>query len=382
LYGAGTANNYLAGDTYIGTTTTSATKLTIGGSETASSAIARGGLLNTTLVASANSDVLVGLDINPTFNNGAFTGVINTAVRINGNLDANSIRTTSTLNIFNAFGGNDVNIGSSNGSFFFFNVRNTGAVLNIGGFSVNTNLSGATSGATRYNVLGTWSGTQTLGNLQGYTFNPNYSSFTLTSPANVSGFRFATTSISGTGAVYGFEGNLNNGTDRWNLYMNGTADNYLAGKLLINTTTVGTFNLDVNGTARVSGNMTLRLDQNASTNLRIVNVNAGAASYAELNLQSDNNSGSGGFSKNGTNITAYKIINPKDLSIYNASQAGGIAILNDFASGTIKMAAGGSSTAHMTIKSDGTINMSSLPTSTAGLSAGDIWNDGGTLKIV
>jgi hypothetical protein len=43
----------------------------------------------------------------------------------------------------------------------------------------------------------------------------------------------------------------------WGLYGAGTADNYLAGKLLINTTTVGTFNLDVNGTARVSGAMTL-----------------------------------------------------------------------------------------------------------------------------
>jgi len=36
----------------------------------------------------------------------------------------------------------------------------------------------------------------------------------------------------------------------------------------------------------------------------------------------------------------------------------------------------------MTIKSDGKINFSSLPTSATGLSAGDIWNDGGTLKIV
>jgi hypothetical protein len=30
----------------------------------------------------------------------------------------------------------------------------------------------------------------------------------------------------------------------------------------------------------------------------------------------------------------------------------------------------------------GTINAANLPTSATGLSAGDIWNDGGTLKIV
>ena len=34
------------------------------------------------------------------------------------------------------------------------------------------------------------------------------------------------------------------------------------------------------------------------------------------------------------------------------------------------------------IKNNGTINMPSLPTSATGLSAGDVWNDGGTLKIV
>lgn len=40
------------------------------------------------------------------------------------------------------------------------------------------------------------------------------------------------------------------------------------------------------------------------------------------------------------------------------------------------------STTRMTIKSDGKINMSSLPTSSTGLVAGDLWNDAGTVKIV
>jgi hypothetical protein len=83
----GTASNYLAGDTGIGSTTLgTSTKLTVGGTETASSAIARGQLINPTLVASANNDVLVGLDIAPTFTNGAFTGVTNTALRLAGNI--------------------------------------------------------------------------------------------------------------------------------------------------------------------------------------------------------------------------------------------------------------------------------------------------------
>jgi hypothetical protein len=83
LYMDGMAANYLAGDTGIGTTSLgTATQLTIGGSETAVSAIARGQLINSTLVASANGDTLVGLDINPTYTIGAFTGVSQYGLRI------------------------------------------------------------------------------------------------------------------------------------------------------------------------------------------------------------------------------------------------------------------------------------------------------------
>jgi len=65
----------------IGTTNPTA-KLQVTGSITAASALAQGVYFNNTLVAAANNDVLVGLDINPTFTNGAFTGVQNLAVRI------------------------------------------------------------------------------------------------------------------------------------------------------------------------------------------------------------------------------------------------------------------------------------------------------------
>jgi hypothetical protein len=60
---------------------------TITGSTTASSAIARGANLTSTLVAAANNDVLVGLDVNPTFTNGAFTGVQNIGVRVNSSVN-------------------------------------------------------------------------------------------------------------------------------------------------------------------------------------------------------------------------------------------------------------------------------------------------------
>jgi len=59
-------------------------KTTITGSTTAVSLLGQGQLISSTLVAAANNDVLVGLDINPTFTNGAFTGVSNYDLRIGG----------------------------------------------------------------------------------------------------------------------------------------------------------------------------------------------------------------------------------------------------------------------------------------------------------
>lgn len=55
-------------------------------SVTAAAAIARGTNLTPTLVASANSDVLVGLDIAPTFTNGAFTSLSNYGIRHAGDI--------------------------------------------------------------------------------------------------------------------------------------------------------------------------------------------------------------------------------------------------------------------------------------------------------
>jgi hypothetical protein len=63
--------------------------LTFSGSRTATGAIARGLYLNNTLVAAANSDVLVGLDISSVFTNGSFTGVSNIPLRVQGTTNTN-----------------------------------------------------------------------------------------------------------------------------------------------------------------------------------------------------------------------------------------------------------------------------------------------------
>ena len=157
---------------------------------------------------------------------------------------------------------------------------------------------------------------------------------------------------------------------------------FAGGNISIGSTTDAGYKLDVNGTARVSDNFTVQKNQNLLTSIDLTNTTSGANSYTQFSAISDVNSGANSFGKYSTLKTAYKIIQPRDSYYYNGSIAGDFAILNDCSSGQIKFAAGGSSTSHMIIKANGRINMSALPTSAAGLSAGDIWNDAGTLKIV
>lgn len=55
----------------------------------------------------------------------------------------------------------------------------------------------------------------------------------------------ADASLSGATNNYGFRGLLNSGTGKWNLYMVGTANNYLGGRLGIGTTTLDFSNLSI-----------------------------------------------------------------------------------------------------------------------------------------
>jgi len=127
--------------------------------------------------------------------------------------------------------------------------------------------------------------------------------------------------------------------------------------ILINTTTDDGFKLDVNGTARVQGNTTVALNQNAATQINISNTTSGSSASPILNLTSDVASGIFQFGKQSTLTNVYKIIAAKDGFIYNSTTGGDIAILNDFATGRIKFAAGGASTAQMTLFSTGNIGI-------------------------
>jgi hypothetical protein len=179
--------------------------------------------------------------------------------------------------------------------------------------------------------------------------------------------------------------------------MNGTAPNYLNGELLIGSTTNSGEKLQVTGTAKITGassfggNMTLSLNQNAFTEFKIRNTTSGTNSLAQLVLESNSGGGVAAFAKRSSISTVYKILTANVAYLYNDT-AGDISILNDFASGNINFAAGGSSTAHMTIASTGKVLYSAATTAKAQINLasgtaptspvdGDIWFDGTDLKM-
>jgi hypothetical protein len=102
------------------------------------------------------------------------------------------------------------------------------------------------------------------------------------------------------------------------------------------------------------------INQNADTIVSVSNTTAGTTSQAYFQATSDTTAGYTSFGKASSSITAYKILTASSGYIYNSK--GDISILNDASTGTIKMAAGGSSTAHFTIASAGAATFSSSVT--------------------
>jgi hypothetical protein len=117
---------------------TPTSQLLVNNSVTAASAIARGTNLTPTLTAAANNDVLVGLDINPTFTNGAFTGVTNYGLRII----------------------------TSSGNFIYLNTGSTNATISsftTNTFGIDRRFASSSAGGTTSASIGIWDGTRVSG---------------------------------------------------------------------------------------------------------------------------------------------------------------------------------------------------------------------------
>jgi len=360
------------GNVGIGTSTLgTATKFTIGASQTASSAIARGALLNTTLVAATNNDVLVGLDIAPTYTNGAFTGLTNVDLRTSG---AN------------------VTIGSSYGYGALYGYANDGIV------QIKT-----------ASVYKTQMWFRPSGNAGGY--NANYWSRIEhdMGTLNIIGSAYGQLSIAssngtGNGAKIYFSGSTgaaNNGlaldgpgnSGRIALTTYGSSPITInGGNLLVNTIIDAGFKADINGTVRIVnaltlGGVVLSLSSQGGGIISSANsagnnlgpwINLNGPAY--FNPSTGNNGllnlGGQYYVQSGNSNFNHLGLSP----IINASGTYSGTIRGFYYNPTLTSITG---VTHYAFHStSGRIRFENLPTSPAGLSSGELYNNLGVLMIV
>jgi hypothetical protein len=255
--------------------------------------------------------VLVGLDINPTFTNGAFTGVSNYGLRVGG-------ATGLVYDITNT----KLNIGGSISSFTQPSTINiVGSTTIVGATARNTSSATGSTQAGFYVENGSSNG-------QLYKAGTNYTAYKTIS-ANDLGFY--------NGA---FSGNIS------------ILNDYSSGN--INITAGGLSNPQL--TLQANGNILHSKNQNAQTIFNISNTTSGTASQATLNTTSSNGAFSVG--KSSATTTAYKTTLANDAFLYNIT-SGNISILNDFSTGNINFTAGGASTAQATLFSTGNLAIGS-----------------------
>ncbi len=112
-------------------------------------------------------------------------------------------------------------------------------------------------------------------------------------------------------------------------------------------------NLWASGTINAGDNITATKNTNATFGITLTNTSASGAANAGYNAY--NSGGYCVFLKQSSGYSGYKIFAANDCGFYNNTNAGNIAILNDCASGSITMSAGGSSTAQWTLTSTGAV---------------------------
>lgn len=99
--------------------------------------------------------------------------------------------------------------------------------------------------------------------------------------SNLFGYHVESTLTAGTNN-YAFYSAINANAGRWNIYMAGTANNYMAGSLWIGTAS-SSYKLDVNGTGHFSGNVTFDANVSIATTPSALNHAVNKA-YADLKL--------------------------------------------------------------------------------------------------
>jgi hypothetical protein len=284
LFMDGTANNYLAGSLGIGNTSLDTTMLRI--SRAFTSTLATSIFLDSQISSTNTSATYIATSANTQA--ATFTTTIRHISLVQGTFGAGSTVTdqygvlvgdlTGATNNYGFFG----NISAATNRWNLY-MGGTAANYMAGSLGIGTNaltgvnlnlgkiITGATIAYNMYNnstinsdVVNAYM-FRTLPSTQAASFVLNqlnhyvvsFSSIGAGSSINTQhGFWVDTTMVGATNN-YGFRGSIPSATGRWNLYMDGTAANYMAGQLLIGTTNVlADYPLNVQGT--VNGNLLMR----------------------------------------------------------------------------------------------------------------------------
>lgn len=277
LYMDGTANNYLAGSLGIGTTSLTGYNLRIG--KTITGSVSATSIMNE---SSIQSDVTSAATYYGTFastqatafalgtvnhyyaNQGTIGAGSSVSSQYGFRVDASLIGATNNYgfrgaipaqtgawNIYmdgtaNNYLAGSLGIGTFSLTGYNLRVQKniTGSTTSYGIFNEGTIQSDVTSQVLYHQVLSnTAAASFTLNNL--FYYNASQGTFGAGSSVSTqTGFNVNSTLIGATNN-YGFRGQILTGTGRWNIYMDGTADNYMAGGLGIGTTSLTGYNLRI-----------------------------------------------------------------------------------------------------------------------------------------
>jgi hypothetical protein len=219
LYMNGTAANYLAGSLGIGTTSISA-KLHVSGGDS--------------VFGSGNLTRILGASQIIDFTNAA------QSVYVDGRINGLTLKFyTNTGNGIDISNTGSVGIGTTSLTGYSLRVAANivGATTSNAQENAGVVQSSVTAAARYFNAYGSVQNTAfTLTNLFLYRADasPSFGSATVT---NQTGY-YVESTLTGATNNYGFYGNIALGTGRWNLYMSGTANNYMAGSLGIGSTSL------------------------------------------------------------------------------------------------------------------------------------------------
>ena len=174
---------------------------------------------------------------------------------------------------------------------------------------------------------------------------------------------FAHESMIGATNNFGFYGNIPSGTNRWNLYMAGTAANYMAGTL------------SIGGTA-INPNAVLQINSNLNQPQNIVVSNSSSSSAAQCGIQLISDAGTASFNAYSSTFATTDLQSSALLS--SGSSANGL-IITTATTSPIRLRT--NSVERVRIKSTGQMRFVPLASDPSGAEAGDVYYNSTTNKL-